>query len=165
MRVWNVLLVLAACCAITLMARPAAAQLLVGAHAGGEFDNSEDWLVFGVDAWIPLNVAPVTVQPRFTYHPFEGGSIIQVDANVLLEPALANPGMFSPYIGVGPSIRRLTLDFEGADDETKLTFNFVTGARVNIEGSPIQPFVHTQYTFAKEMVNSYTLSFGVAIAI
>lgn len=134
----------------------------LGAFVGREFDTQDDWILFGAQARIGLPRSSVAVNPRFGYHPFDGGSIIQLDLNAIYDFELAKPGTIRPYLGGGVGIIRQSIDIGTASEsETKLGANFVTGLRLMLAGSKLSPFLHTQYTAAKNLANSYTLSVGV----
>src|SRR5262249_43494325 len=75
--------------------------LSIGGYVGAQLDNSEDWILFGGELRAPLKIADTAVdlQPRFTYRPFSGGDLIQIDANLVKNLVLARPGTLRPYVG------------------------------------------------------------------
>jgi hypothetical protein len=136
----------------------------LGAFIGGELDNSEDWILLGAEGRIPLQSPPLEVNPRFTYHPFTGGSIIQLDVNFLHNYRLANPGRLRPYVGIGGAFHRLA--FDGADSDSKVGLNLLSGARIALRpGSRLEPFFNAQYTIIQDELNSFTFVIGASYSL
>jgi CDP-diacylglycerol--glycerol-3-phosphate 3-phosphatidyltransferase len=143
--------------------RHAAAQVSVGGYLGAEFDNKEDWLLFGGEARLPLSrsaTRPWDGQVRLSYHPYGTDvSSLQVDANALMPLVLAQPMRFKPYIGVGGALVHASFP---KDSENKIGLNLITGATMDVSAtSPVYALLHTQYTLTPDYPNSYTLTVGV----
>jgi opacity protein-like surface antigen len=141
----------------------------VGAYVGSEFDNERDWLVLGLDTRIPIGVKHIEINPRYTFHPFDGGSITQFDVNFLHNYVLADQGRFHPYVGIGAGIWHIGFDDVGGvspDGDTKFGINLVTGTRLAMTpGARYEPFVNAQYTVMNDQINSFTLVVGVSFLI
>lgn len=143
---------------LTLGPQMASAQFYgVGGHIGGEFDNSEDWIVFGVDGRYRVPNSSWTLAPRFNLHPVDGGSIYQIDVNALYNFPRDASLPIHPYLGVGVGLFRESFD---GFSETKLVANLVSGVRVVRSTSKVEPYIQTQYSFAKEFSNSMTFLVG-----
>jgi hypothetical protein len=151
--------------ALAALPKIASAQFTVGGYLGGEFDNKNNWLLYGADVRVPLSSAPalpVNGQARLTYHSYGSGfSAVQIDANLLLPLVLAHPEQFQPYVGAGAAFIHASGD--GASD-SKAGLNLITGADVDFSpGSALFGIVQTQYTIARDYPNSYTLVFGLGV--
>lgn len=149
----------------TVVAAPAGAQQLsVGGFIGQLYDTEEDWLLFGGEIrWVIKEDKPFTFQPRAWINPYEGGSLIQVDANVLYEPA--QTGKIRLYGGAGAAFLRATYG-EDIDSDTKVGLNLIAGIELVLnEESKLRPFLHGQYTIVNDFGNNYTLSAGVAFRL
>jgi len=147
--------------------RVAHAQLSVGGYAGAEFDNKDNWILFGGEARLPLDKMinkPVDANVRFTYHSYGSGySVTQLDFNALHNLVLAKPGLFAPYVGLGAAW--IHASGSGAS-ENKAGLNLITGTKLVFDPkSRVQPFVNTQYTIARDWGNSYTLTVGLSFKL
>jgi hypothetical protein len=144
---------------------PLAGQTKVGlgAFVGREFDLSDDWVIFGAQGLIGPPRSALVLNPRFTYHPFDGGSLVQLDLNALYELELARPGILRPYLGLGVGVVRESFDTPtGSESETKPAGNLIAGLRLAFRNNAnLSPFLHTQYSAINDFANSYTLSVGI----
>jgi hypothetical protein len=148
-----------------LLAAPAHAwaQLSIGGFVGGEFDNEDNWLLFGAEARIALQKSlngPYDANLRLSYHSYgSGASATQLDANLLYNFELARPGRVQPYGGAGLAF----LSYKAGDfSESKVGINIVTGLKlVQHPATPLEPFMNMQYSIIRDYPNSYTLVFGV----
>lgn len=129
----------------------------VGGHIGGEFDNSDNWIVFGIDGRYRVPNSVWAIAPRINLHPVEGGSIIQIDVNALYNFPRDGTLPIHPYLGAGVGLFRESF---GGVSETKPVANLISGVRVVRSTSKIEPFVQTQYSFAKKFSNSMTFLVG-----
>lgn len=147
------------------MPHAAAAQPSVGALAGAEFDNKSHWFLYGIEARVPFtsaNGGRAELQPRVTFHSFGGGSsVLQIDANLMSDWQLANPGTLAPYSGIGGAYLRTK---SGGVTRSRAGLNIVSGAKFVLEDNLlVVPFVHTQYTIVRDYPNSFTLTLGLSI--
>lgn len=134
-----------------------------GAYVGLEFDNPDNAMVLGGDGRIKFGAANLEVNPRFTYRPFDGGSMQQIDVNFLTNYRLNNPGRFRPYSGLGVGIHRISVDDSGSASDVGL--NLISGVRLAMRpGAAYEPFLQAQYTIMKEPANSFTLVFGTSFS-
>lgn len=152
-----------------ILAAPAVAkaQLSVGAYAGAEFDNQDNWILYGAEA--RLGLESMTGQPydanlRYTYHSYGGGaSASQIDLNALYNWKLASPGMLAPYVGLGAAYVRFSA---GGASENKPGLNIISGTKVILDPtSRIDPFLNMQYTLIRDYPNSYTLTVGISVLL
>jgi hypothetical protein len=142
--------------------------MAAGAMVGGELDTPDNFLLFGADARWPISrwlVARGTeFEPRFTYHPLNGGHIIQLDANLLKNIRLANPGRVRPLFGIGGAIRNETYEVVGG--ETKLGLNLIYGARMTMDSARgYEPFVIGQYTIIQDQFNAFSIVVGASFRL
>jgi hypothetical protein len=141
----------------------------VGAYVGAEFDNEKDWLLLGLDTRISLGTKHMEINPRYTFHPFDGGSITQFDVNFLHNYVLADQGRFHPFVGIGAGIWHQGFDAIGTvqpEGETKVGLNLVTGTRLAMTpGARYEPFIHAQYSIINDLQNSFTMVVGVSFLI
>jgi hypothetical protein len=153
---------------VTLLAAPrlASAQISVGGFLGAEFDNQDNWLLFGAEGRFSLRKAmngPWDFNPRLSYHSYGGGaSATQIDLNLLYDLELAHPGRFAPYVGIGGTL----VTFKAGDlSESHTGLNLITGVKLVTKDSGIEPFMNTQYSIIPSYPNSYTLVFGALFRI
>ena len=137
--------------------RAAAAQFQLGGYVGREFDDADNWFLFGAEGRFELAGFPFTLQPRFQYHPFTGGHVIQLDGNLLYHLRLVNPGRFRPYAGAGISWQQ---ESGGGFSDSQVGFNLLGGTDFLLPGAPVNLFATAQYTVADNWPNSYTLVVG-----
>jgi hypothetical protein len=145
----------------------------VGAFVGAEFDNEKDWLVLGLDTRIPIAIKHLEINPKYTFRPFDGGSITQFDANILHNYILADPGRLHPYVGAGIAIRHIGFDEPATgpkiDGTTKVGLNLISGTRLQMSpGARYEPFVNAQYTLIggdEFSANPFVLTVGVSFLI
>jgi opacity protein-like surface antigen len=135
----------------------AAAQRAIAPFVGREFDEVSDWIVFGGEARFTLAPSAWSINPRFTYHPIAGSKIIQLDANVVYDFKPAT-GPLTPYAGAGLGWTHVS---GNAPSDSKAVANFLYGIRVHLTAnSKVEPYVQSQYSFAKQFTNSYQLMAG-----
>lgn len=140
-----------------------AGLISAGAYVGLEFDNPDNALVLGGDGRIKFSTANLEVNPRYTYRPFDGGSMQQIDVNFITNHRLNNPGRFRPYTGIGVGVHRLSVDDAGS--ATDIGLNLVSGVRLAMRpGAAYEPFLQAQYTIMKEPANSFTLVVGTSFS-
>lgn len=139
-----------------------AGLISAGAFAGGELDTPDDWLLFGGDARVNLGNMKMELNPRVSYHPIEGGSIVQIDVNLLKNFELARPGKLRPFVGIGGAWRRFSIDDVDIND-SKVGLNLVSGARLAMKpGSGYEPFFQAQYTVINDELNPFSIVVGVS---
>ena len=144
-------------------AKPAAAAstdapLVVSGFLGATMDSPDDWFFLGGDVRLPISNRPFVINPRLTFHPFDGGHEIQIDVNVIWDIELARPGRFRPYGGIGGAF---VTDSFGGDSESKVGLNLVGGTRIALDQSRLQPFVQFQYTLIRDHFNVFAIAVGV----
>jgi opacity protein-like surface antigen len=134
-----------------------------GAYVGLEFDDPDHALLLGGDGRIRFGQSNLEINPRFTFRPFNDGSMQQIDVNFLTNYRLANPGRFRPYSGIGIGIHRLSYD--AGESSSDVGLNLVTGVRLAMRpGAAYEPFLGAQYTIMKEPGNSFTLVVGTSFS-
>lgn len=135
----------------------ARAQLAIAPFAGREFDETNDWVLFGAEAHVAVGQSGWTINPRFTYHPVSGASIVQFDGNLLYEVKPAS-GAVTPYAGAGLGWTHLS----GDNSDSKGVANLVAGMRFHFAASgKVEPYVNSEYSFAKQFTNTYHLDVGL----
>ena len=159
MKVRRVVLMTMVVVASAVIPRAARAQLAIAPFVGKEFDEESDWLLFGGEARIALSPTAWSLNPRLTYHPLTGGSILQLDANAVYDFKPAS-GPFTPYLGGGLGWVHFSSSEGG--NSSKVAANFVAGLRWRPAGDgKMEPYVHSEYTFAKQFTNSYQMAVGL----
>jgi hypothetical protein len=140
-----------------------AGLISAGAMVGAELDEPDDFLLFGADARVQIAHA-LEFEPRFTYHPFNGGHIIQLDANVLKNFDLARPGRYRPFFGIGGTLRSDSP--EQGDGETKVGLNLISGARIALSSSSgYEPFIIGQYSIVRDQLNAFSIMIGASFRL
>jgi hypothetical protein len=163
------------CIAVLVAGRAAEAQTVgladdaraglvsAGGYVGLEFDVPDHALLVGADARIKFGSANLEVNPRFTFRPFDDGSMQQIDVNFLTNYRLNNPGRFRPYSGLGVGIHSIHID--DADTASDVGINLISGVRLAMRpGAAYEPFLQAQYTIMNEPSNSFTLVFGASFS-
>jgi opacity protein-like surface antigen len=152
---------------LTLAAPSAAAQanVRIGGFLGREFDLENDWLIFGAEARFRGARMQYDVQPRFHYHSFDGGSVLQLDGNLLFN-LTAPISQIQPYMGAGIAINRVSFDVpdtpgvEFDDDETNFGLNIISGLIFGVNPT-WRPYVNFEYTSLLDFANGANLSIGI----
>jgi hypothetical protein len=148
---------------VSLADDPRAGLIAAGAFIGLEFENVDNALLLGADGRIGLGKANLEINPRYTYRPFDDGSMQQLDVNFITHFKLLKPGRVRPFSGFGLGINRHL--FEQFDSETNVGLNLVSGARILVRsGGTYEPFVQAQYTIFNEALNSFTLVVGTSFS-
>ena len=164
--------------ALLVAVRPAHAQTVgladnahagitsAGAFVGLEFDNPDHALLLGGDARIRFGQTNLEINPRFSFRPFDDGSVQQLDINALTNYRLANPGRFRPFSGLGLGIHHLSYKAPSkATSTSNMGLNLVSGVRLAMRpGAAYEPFLQAQYTIMKKPGNSFTLVFGASFS-
>ena len=146
--------------ATIVFAAPASAQWRLGPFLGGEHESSwDEFLVIGADARKPLESNSLEINPRFSYFVRDLMTRFQLDFNVIKRLEVANTGRFEPYIGTGIAFSRVNYDFQGADDESALGFNYIMGA--TLKSTKWQPYAQFVYTVLHDAPNSAVVSAGI----
>lgn len=134
-----------------------------GAFVGIELEIPDHVLLLGGDARVGIGTANLEINPRYTFRPFDDGSMQQLDVNMITHYKLANPGRFRPYSGIGLGIQRYL--FDAFDSETNVGLNLVSGVRLAMRpGAAYEPFFQAQYTIFNEAANSFTLVVGTSFS-
>ena len=140
-----------------------AGLISAGAMVGAELDEPDDFLLFGADARVQIAHA-LEFEPRFTYHPMNGGHIIQIDANVLKNFDLARPGRYRPFFGIGGTLRSYSPD--RGDGESKVGLNLISGTRIALSSSSgYEPFVIGQYSIVRDQLNAFSIMIGASFRL
>jgi hypothetical protein len=88
----------------------ARAQLSVGGFVGGEFDNQNNWLLFGAEARVSLQKSmngPYDGNVRLSYHSYgSGASATQLDVNLLYNLVSHPATPLEPFMNMQYSIIR-----------------------------------------------------------
>jgi hypothetical protein len=137
----------------------ARAQVRIGPSVGYEFDDNNYFVLFAAEARATLNALPIELDPRFTFQPLDGTSLIQVDLNALYDLPLARTSTFLPYAGVGIAIQHV-----GNGGGTSVGYNLIWGTEVQIH-SAWQPFGQFQYSVIMHQPNPAVISIGALYTI
>ena len=137
-------------------------NLSVAPFVGAILDTSEDWLLLGGEARLKLADRPFQVNPRLTFNPYEGGSMMQLDVNLLHNYALAGDSRFRPYVGIGGAFNRYSFD---DFSESAVGLNLVSGARLRMAASRFEPFLNAQYTIIRDQGNLFMVVVGATITL
>lgn len=142
---------------------PASSPIHVAPYVGAVLDTPDDWLLFGGEARLALERRPIELNPRITFNPFEGGSMMQIDVNLLRHFDLVGESRLRPFVGIGGAFNRFS--FEDVSDNA-LGLNLVTGVRIKMQPeSRFEPFVETQYTIIRDQGNLYTIVVGATFQL
>lgn len=135
----------------------------IGAIVGAELDMADNFFLFGLDARMRA-FRGLEAEPRFTYHPLNGGHYLQFDANGLKNLELARPGRFRPLLGMGASIR-IETPYVG-DTETRIGWNLIWGTRIAMNREKgYEPFIIGQYTILHDHKDPFSLVFGASFRL
>ena len=147
-----------------VLSTPATAQsnMRLGGFLGIEFDNEDDWLLFGAEGRWRTQTMQYDIQPRFQYRSFTGGSSLQLDGNILFNfrSLLAQ---VQPYSGFGVAFNRLSIDenLAGEDlDETNVGLNLVSGL-IFMTNPKWRPYMQFEYTLINDFPNGANLALGI----
>ncbi len=124
---------------------------------------SDNFFLFGLDARM-RSVRGLEAEPRFTYHPLNGGHYLQFDVNGLKNLDLARPGRFRPLLGMGASIR-IESPYAG-DSETRIGWNLIWGTRIAMNREKgYEPFIIGQYTILHDHKDPFSLVLGASFRL
>jgi hypothetical protein len=137
----------------------ARAQIRVGPSLGYEFDDNNYFVLFAAEARATLNALPIELDPRFTFQPLDGTSLIQVDLNALYDLPLARTSTLLPYAGVGIAIQHV-----GNGGGTSVGYNLIWGTELHLH-SPWQPFAQFQYSVIMHEPNPAVISVGALFTL
>lgn len=163
------LLVVAALLSVATFGAPTAAaqtNVRIGGFLGAQFDNDEDWLIFGAEARLRGALMQFDVQPRFQYQSFTGGSSLQLDGNILFN-LTSSLSQIQPYMGFGAALNRLSIDepTPGVDsDETNVGINLVSGLIFGTNPK-WRPYVNYEYTIINDFPNGANIAVGILFQI
>lgn len=144
-------------------APPSDGTVLVAPYIGAVLDTPDDWILVGGEARLRLEGLAAEVNPRVTWNPYEGGSMMQLDVNLLHNYPIAGESRFRPYVGVGGAFNRYTVN--GFSDSS-VGLNLVSGARWVMEPeSRFEPFLNAQYTMIRGQANLFTVVVGATIQL
>jgi hypothetical protein len=144
----------------------AQSNVRIGGFLGAQLDNDDDWLLFGAEARLRGARMNFDVQPRFTYQSFTGGSVLQLDGNILFNMT-SMVAQVQPYMGFGAAINRLSIDetSPGQDaDETNVGVNIVSGLIFGTNPT-WRPYTQFQYTMINDFPNGANLVVGILFQI
>lgn len=134
----------------------------LGGFLGMEFDNEDDWLIIGAEGRFRTNTMQFDIQPRFHYQSFTGGSISQLDGNILFN-FRSLVAQVQPYMGTGIALNRLNIDeaTPGTDaDETNVGVNLISGLIVGTNPK-WRPYLQFEYTIINDFPNGANLAVGI----
>jgi hypothetical protein len=129
----------------------------VGGHIGADFDNSSEFLSFGVQGRYRVPNSSWSIVPRFNLLPADGGSVMQIDVDALYNFPRDMNIPIHPYLGVGVGLIRESF---GSSSENKAVANLISGVRLVRSTMKFDPFIETHYSFAKEFSNRMTFMIG-----
>ncbi|MGQ0539883.1 MAG: outer membrane protein [Gemmatimonadaceae bacterium] len=155
-------------CATTFTSVAAAqATVRLGGFVGYAFESGGDWPVFGAEARLRGERAQFDVQPRFHYQSLDGGSMWQLDGNILFTFTAPVP-QNTPYMGFGIAINRLSLDSSspGGPDiaETNVGANLVSGVVLDLNPT-WRPYLQLVYTILSDVQNRANLAIGILLRV
>lgn len=148
-----------------VLSAPALAQsnVRLGGFLGIEFDNEEDWLIFGGEARLRTARMQFDIQPRFQYQSFTGGSSAQLDGNILFN-FRSLVAQVQPYMGAGVALNRLSIDVDtpGEEDldDTNVGLNLISGL-VFGTNPKWRPYAQFEYTIINDFGNGANLAVGI----
>lgn len=129
------------------------AQISAGGSLGYIYDTKPDFELFGAEVRAPLGSVPLTLDPRITFEPLDGGTLVQFDANVLYDLPLKNTTMFLPYVGTGLVLQH----FPGT---THVGYNLIGGTKLALH-SPWEPFAQFEYSVIINQPNPAEIAVGI----
>lgn len=148
-----------------VLTAPAMAQsnVRLGGFLGFEFDNEEDWLIFGAEGRFRTNTMQFDIQPRFHYQSFDGGSSSQLDGNILFN-FRSLVAQVQPYMGAGVALNRLSVDSgdPAVDDldDTNVGINLISGLIFGTNPK-WRPYAQFEYTAINDFPNGANLAIGI----
>ncbi|MGQ0642106.1 MAG: hypothetical protein ACT4P6_15260 [Gemmatimonadaceae bacterium] len=151
---------------VTAPIATAQANVRMGGFLGFAFDSYDNWLLFGAEARLRGARMQYDVQPRVHYLPFDGGSSLQLDGNILFNMSSLVPQV-QPYMGIGLALNRFSVDAAeaGADfDETNVGVNLISGLIVGVNPK-WRPFLQFEYTIINDFANGANLAVGILFQI
>ncbi|HJU75792.1 MAG TPA: outer membrane beta-barrel protein [Gemmatimonadaceae bacterium] len=144
----------------------AQSNIRVGGFLGAAMDNDDDWLVFGAEARYRSARMQFEFQPRFQYQSFTGGSMMQLDLNMLFN-FRASISQIQPYAGFGGAFNRLSIDEDtpGVDlDDTNVGINILQGLVFGTNPT-WRPYAHFEYTMINDFPNQASITLGILFAV
>jgi hypothetical protein len=143
----------------------AQAQVFIGPYVGYNLDAEE--VYFGANVYAPLPVvigkSQLVANPGFDYYPFiDNATLWALNLDVLYPIPVESPS-FTPYIGSGLLIQRVSIDIAGISaSETDVGLNLRGGSMFGTSG-PVKPFAEAVLVIADE--SGLLLKGGVYIEI
>jgi hypothetical protein len=141
---------------LTLAAVPQAAraQFSAGGSLGYVFDNSSSFIYLSAEARALLSGAPIEIQPRFTWQPVNGASVLTYEINALFLP-MKDSTTVKPYVGLGFVYQSITSGSDAAG------YNIIFGLEMK-SMKKLTPFAQFEYSVLQNhFPNQGTLSIGV----
>jgi hypothetical protein len=142
---------------LTLAAVPqvARAQFSAGGSLGYVYDHSSSFLYLSAEGRALLSGAPIEIQPRFTWQPASGGSVLTYEVNALIELPLRDSTTVMPYAGLGFVYQSVG----GGSDAAG--YNLIFGFEMK-KIKKLSPFAQFEYSVLQNhFSNQGTLSIGV----
>lgn len=146
---------------LTLGVQEASAQFGLGVRGGYNLDAftesglEEGAFALGGEARFGLGALPVILNPgaEYTFTGLDNVTVLQFDANVLY-PFGLNNSTFTPYVGAGLGVTRVSTDTEVGliqieDSETDFGLNIIGGASFGF--GAIQPFAQARITLGEHL--------------
>ena len=147
--------------ALTLGVQEASAQFGIGIRGGYNLDAFTDEgfekgaFALGGEARFGLGALPIILNPgaEYTFTGLDDATVLQLDANVLY-PFGFNNSTFTPYVGAGLGITRVSTDanlgpIQIEDSETDFGVNIIGGASFGF--GTIQPFAQARITLGEHL--------------
>ena len=140
--------------ALAAVPRVAHAQFAVGGSLGYVYDNTSSFIYLSAEARAKLQGAPIEIQPRFSWQPVNGASVLTYEVNALLDVPLRDSTVL-PYAGLGFVYQAIT------DGTSAAGYNLIFGLRWMKE-KKLEPFAQFEYSVLQNhFPNQGTLSVGV----
>jgi hypothetical protein len=115
-------------------------QWRLGGSLGYVYDESSDFIYFSGEARALLHDSPIEIQPRFSYQPGSGASVLQLEVNALYDLPLVSTKTVLPYAGLGLVFQKIT---NGGDQAAG--YNLIFGVRLPLVKS-VEPFGQFEYS-------------------
>lgn len=151
---------------ISVPSAGAQTNVRIGGFLGMEFDNDEDWLIFGAEGRLRSARMQFDVQPRFHYRSFDNGSVAQLDGNILFN-LTSLVSQVQPYMGFGAAFNRINIDETDPDtdlDDTNVGVNLVSGLIFGTNAK-WRPYVNYEYTIINDRFNGATFAIGILFQV
>lgn len=113
----------------------------LGGSLGYVYDEENDFIYFSAEGRTTLRDLPIEIQPRFSFQPVSGVSVLQFEINALYDLPLQKTNVIVPYAGVGIAFQKIT---NGGSQAAG--YNLIFGAELPKVTSAVEPFAQFEYS-------------------